>query len=105
MADPAIRVRAGQTVTITATPASTSGAFTATAKDAAGRRIKASTEVSGSNVIITINADQWRDGKPGMGRVELKQVTGNVTSYPYTAQLRILPGIEAGRDHSDDYAW
>lgn len=97
------RVTAGQTVTLTFTPASTSGTFTAYAIDAAGKRLDASATVNGSNVDVTINADQWRDGRPGKGRVELKQVNAGVTTYPGKRLLRILPGIEAYGDSLDDY--
>lgn len=104
MADTAIRVRAGQTVTATLTPASTSGTWTATAKDAAGRSLRASAQVSGANVVVTIAADEWRDGKPGVGRLEVKNVNAGATTYPFTWQIRILPGIDAEGDQKD-YPW
>lgn len=88
------RVTAGQTVSLTFTPSSTSGTFTAYATDAAGRRMNASAEVSGSNVIVSIASSEWKDGRPGIGRVQLKQVDTN-TAYTTEQRLRILPGIDA----------
>ena len=103
MADTAERVRAGQTVTLTYTPASVTGTFSARMLDPAGRTLTPSVEVSGSNIIVTLNADQWYDGRPGIGRLEVKQVNGGSTSYPVTRQLRVLPGIEAN-DFATDYS-
>lgn len=104
MADTAIRIRAGQTVSETFTPASTEGTWTATARDPLGRNLSASAEVSGSNIIVTINAQEWKDGRSGIGRLEVKNVTGNTTTFPITRQLRILPGIEADGTE-DGYSW
>lgn len=104
MAEAAVRVRAGQTVTVTITPASTEGTWTAYARDPAGRRLEASAEVSGSDVIATIQASEWKDGTAGIGRIEFKNVNGNVTTYPAARQLRVLPGIEA-YGQEDGYAW
>lgn len=105
MAETATRVRAGQTVTLTLTPEAVTGTFSAKAIDAAGRRMRASTEVSGSNVIVTINESEWRDGRPGIGRVELKRAYDGETTYPVCQQLRILPGIDACGESTDDYPW
>lgn len=104
MAEPAIRVRAGQTVTATFTPSSTSGTWTAKARDAAGLNLNATAEVSGSDVVVTINADQWENGRAGIGRLEVKNVDGGATTYPFSRQLRILPGIDAWGEN-DGYAW
>lgn len=89
------RVIAGQTVSLTFTPASTSGEFKAFAIDAAGRYMRASAEVSGSDVIVTVSEAEWHDGRPGIGRVQLRQTNGNVVTYATEKRLRILPGIDA----------
>ena len=95
MADTAIRVRAGQSVSATYTPASTDGTWTAYATDAAGRRMTAAAEVSGTDIAVTINKDQWQDGRPGIGRMQLKRAYNGETTYPKVWTLRILPGIDA----------
>lgn len=66
--------------------------------------MNASAAVSGSDIVVTINTDQWRDGRAGVGRLEVKNVTGDVTTFPFSRQLRILPGIEAWGEERD-YGW
>lgn len=97
------RVTAGQTVSLTFTPASTSGEFKAFASDAAGRYMRATTEVSGSNVIVTIAASEWNDGRSGVGRVQLRQTDGNTTTYTTEQRLRIMPSIDAYKPWLHDY--
>ena len=94
MAESTTRVRAGQTVNITFTPETTSGTFEAKAIDALGRLMRCSTSVNAPNVTVTISAGEWKDGRPGLGRVELKQTDGSTISFPATAKLRILPGLD-----------
>lgn len=103
MADTTERVRAGQTVSLTYTPASVTGTFTARMSDAAGRTITPSVTVNGSDITVTVTAAQWYDGRPGLGRLEVKQVDGNTTSFPITRRLRILPGVQAN-DFVTDYS-
>ncbi len=89
------RVTAGQTVSLTFTPATTTGTFKAFARDAAGHYMRATAEVAGSDVTVTIAASEWHDGRPGIGRVQLRQVDGSTTSYTAEQRLRIMPSIDA----------
>lgn len=100
----ATRVTAGQTVSLTFTPPSVLGEFKAFALDAAGHYMRASAEVSGSNVNVTIDAAEWHDGRPGIGRVQLRQKNGNTTTYADEQRLRIMPGIDAYEPWFWDYA-
>ena len=91
------RVTAGQTVTLTFTPSTTTGEFKAFASDAAGRYMRASAEVSGSDVIVTIASSAWPDGRPGIGRVQLRQTDNDAVTYTEEKRLRITPSIDAYR--------
>lgn len=107
MAEDATRVRAGQTVTLTFNGQSATATHTAHAIDAAGRRMDATaTRRDGSPTVIdvTIASTEWKDGRPGIGRVILKADSDGAITYPAARQLRILPGIDA-YGTEDGYAW
>lgn len=95
MADTAIRVRAGETISIPFTGQTATDTYTAYVKDAVGRRMDATAVRSGTTVTVTVSASQWVDGRPGIGEMQLKHDDGTTVSYPESRQLRILPGIDA----------
>lgn len=88
------RVKAGSTAVVSFTPSATTGNFSGRVYDALGRYLRASAAVNGSSVDVTIAATEWKDGRPGVGRVELKQDDGGTVTV-YSRRIRIIPGIAA----------
>lgn len=93
------RITAGDAVSMTFPVAASGETHTAFVTDAMNRKLRATAEVSGTDVIVALNESDWHNGQGGYGFVQVKR--GGVTVL--RERVRILPGIDAHQryGHSD----
>lgn len=95
------RVRAGDDVAITIAQSDNTGIWSAIMTDAVGNQMNATATAVTGGVQVSVAASEWKNGLPGVGRAEIKRVSGGSVTYPAAVQVRILPGIAAGRVTKD----
>lgn len=95
------RLTAGDTASLTYDVGASGDTYTAELTDALGRYLKVTTTTSDSNVIVTVSANSWPNGRSGHGRI---QITNTATgSIVINERVRIMAGIGVERKGFSDY--
>ena len=93
------RIYAGATASLTFSPVTTGGTYTAKVTDPRGRFIEASASEAGGIATVTIDASAWQTGASGRARVEvIRTASDGTVSVQASEAIRVLPGLKAIED-------
>lgn len=95
------RLIAGNTASLTYDVGASGETYTANLTDALGRYMTATVATSDPNVIVTVSANNWSNGRSGHGRIEITNTsTGSIV---INERVRIMAGIGVERTGFSDY--